>query len=68
MRALFDSHGIALTKRAWLRSEIEALCAGKLDLRDVHGLQWAPLGERIMGLSPKQFWVLLAQKPERVLH
>ena len=68
LRALFDSHGIALTKRAWLRSEIEALCAGKLDLRDVHGLQWAPLGERIMGLSPKQFWVLLAQKPERVLH
>ena len=68
LRALFAAHGIALTKRAWLRSEIEALCAGKLDLSEVHGLQWAPLGERTMGLSPKQFWVLLAQKPERVLH
>jgi hypothetical protein len=68
LRALFAAHGLQLTRRAWLRSEIEELCAGKLDLSEVHGLQWAPLGERTLGLSPRQFWVLLAHKPERVLH
>jgi hypothetical protein len=68
LRALFANHGLQLTRRAWLRSEIEELCAGKLDLSEVHGLQWAPLGERTLGLSPRQFWVLLAHKPERVLH
>jgi len=68
LRALFAAHGLQLTRRAWLRSEIEQMCAGKLDLSEVHGLQWAPLGERTMGLSPRQYWVLLAHKPERVLH
>jgi hypothetical protein len=68
LRALFAAHGLELTRRAWLRGEIEDLCAGELDLSEVHGLQWAPLGERTMGLSPRQFWVLLAHKPERVLH
>jgi len=68
LRALFAANGLQLTRRAWLRSEIEELCAGKLDLSEVHGLQWAPLGERTLGLSPRQFWVLLAHKPERVLH
>jgi len=68
LRALSANHGLQLTRRAWLRSEVEELCAGKLDLSEVHGLQWAPLGERTLGLSPRQFWVLLAHKPERVLH
>jgi len=68
LRALFAAHGLQLTRRAWLRSEIEQMCAGKLDLSEVHGLQWAPLGERTMGLSPRQYQVLLAHKPERVLH
>jgi len=63
LRGLFGSHGIALPKRAWLRTEIEAACEGKLDLREVHGLLWAPLGERTMGLSPRQFWALVAIKP-----
>ena len=68
LRALFAAHGLQLTRRAWLRSEIEEMCAGKLDLSEVHGLQWAPLGERTMGFSPRRYWVLLAHKPERVLH
>jgi SAM-dependent methyltransferase len=68
LRALFAHSGIALTKRAWLRSEIESICQGKLDLAEVHGLTWAPLSERTMGLSPWQFWALVAQKPERTLH
>src|SRR5207302_2951834 len=55
LRALFAAHGLQLTRRAWLRSEIEEMCAGKLDLSEVHGLQWAPLGERTMGLSPRQY-------------
>jgi SAM-dependent methyltransferase len=68
LRALFAAQGLQLTRRAWLRTEIEEMCAGKLALSEVHGLQWAPLGERTMGLSPRQFWVLFAHKPERVLH
>ena len=68
LQALFAAHGIQLPRRAWLRSEIEKLAAGKLDLGAVHGLQWAPLSERVLGLSPKQFWALVATKPERTLH
>jgi hypothetical protein len=68
LRALFAAHGLNLTKRAWLRTEIEKLAEGRLDLSTVHGLQWAPLSERALGLSPKQFWALVATKPERVLH
>jgi SAM-dependent methyltransferase len=68
LRALFAAHGIDLTRRAWLRDELERLAEGKLDLKTVHGLQWAPLSERALGLSPRQFWALVAQKPERTLH
>jgi hypothetical protein len=65
LQALFAAHGLSLTRRAWLRSEIERLADGKLDLRNVHGLQWAPLSERVLGLSPKQFWALVATKARR---
>ena len=68
LQALFAAHGLSLTRRAWLRSEIEQLADGKLDLSSVHGLQWAPLSERALGLSPRQFWALIATKPERTLH
>jgi SAM-dependent methyltransferase len=68
LKALFAAHGLDLERRAWLRSEIEKLVEGKLDLATVHGLQWAPLSERALGLSPKNFWALVATKPERVLH
>ncbi len=68
VKALFAAHGIDLARRAWLRSEIEALAEGKIDLKNVLGLQWAPLSERALGLVPRQFWALVAQKPERVLH
>jgi len=68
LQALFAAHGLSLTRRAWLRSEIEALADGGLDLTAVHGLQWAPLSERALGLSPRQFWALVATKPERTLH
>jgi hypothetical protein len=68
LQALFAAHGLSLTRRAWLRSEIEALADGRLDLTTVHGLQWAPLSERALGLSPRQFWALVATKPERTLH
>ncbi|MGZ6144099.1 MAG: hypothetical protein ACXWLM_12230 [Myxococcales bacterium] len=68
LRALFAAHGLDLARRAWLRSEIEKLAEGKLDLAAVHGLQWAPLSERALGLAPKQFWALVATKPARTLH
>ena len=68
LRALFAAHGLDLTRRAWLRSEVEKLAEGKLDLATVHGLQWAPLSERALGLSPRQFWALVASKPARTLH
>ena len=68
LKALFAAHGLNLTRRAWLRSEIEKLAEGKLDLATVHGLQWAPLSERTLGLATKQFWCLVAIKKDRVLH
>jgi len=68
LQALFAAHGLSLPRRAWLRSEVEKLAAGKLDLSTVHGLQWAPLSERALGLSPRQFWALIATKPGRTLH
>ena len=68
LQAMFAAHGLALTRRAWLRTEIEKLAEGKLELANVHGLQWAPLSERALGLAPRQFWALVAAKPERTLH
>jgi hypothetical protein len=68
LQALFAAHGMNLAKRAWLRSEIEAMADGHLDLKSVHGLQWAPLSERTLGLSPRQFWALIAEKPKPTLH
>jgi len=68
LQALFAAHGLSLPRRAWLRSEVEKLAEGKLDLSSVHGLQWAPLSERALGLSPRHFWALVATKPGRTLH
>ncbi len=65
LQALFAAHGLALTRRAWLRTEIEKLAEGKLDLSAVHGLQWSPLSERVLGLSPRSFWALVATKPDQ---
>ncbi len=65
LQALFAANGLALTRRAWLRSEIERLARGKLDLSTVHGLQWAPMSERALSLVPKDFWGLVAVKPPR---
>src|SRR5205807_10109657 len=59
LHALFAAHGLDLRRRAWLRSEIEAMAEGRLDLKTVHGLQWAPLSERALGIVPKQFWALV---------
>jgi hypothetical protein len=68
LQALFAANDLALTRRAWLRSEIEQLARGKLDLSTVHGLQWAPMSERALGLAPKDFWALVAVKPPRTIH
>jgi hypothetical protein len=68
LQALFAANELALTRRAWLRSEIEQLARGKLDLSSVHGLQWAPLSERALGLSPKDFWALVATKSRLTVH
>jgi len=68
LQALFAANGLALTRRAWLRSEIEQLARGKLDLSTVHGLQWAPMSERALSLVPKDFWALVAVKPPRTIH
>jgi hypothetical protein len=65
LRALFAARGVTLDTRAWLRSEIETL---GLDLTNVHGLQWAPLSERTLGLSPGAHRALVLQKPDRVIH
>jgi hypothetical protein len=67
IKALFAAHGIELKPRAWLRTEIESLAEGKLDLKSVHGLLWAPLSERASSLSPRNYCALVArkEKPQR---
>jgi SAM-dependent methyltransferase len=64
LRRLFAAHGATLDKRAWTREAVESLAvAADLDLSRVHGLSWAPAGERMMGLRPFDFWALVAKKP-----
>jgi hypothetical protein len=65
LRRLFAAHGLALDKRAWTRDALSALAtAGDLDLDLIHGLSFAPAGERMMGLRPYDFWSLVAVKPQ----
>ena len=66
LRRLFASRGVALAKRAWLLDEIEAVArqAG-LDPGALHGLVASPIGERTMGLKPREFWALIARRPRR---
>lgn len=63
LRALFRAHGGDLEKRAWLSDELFAAArAVGLDLSTVHGVKTAPIGERTMGLYPREFWALIARK------
>jgi len=59
LQALFARTASRCRGARGLRSEVEKLAAGKLDLSTVQGLQW-PLSERALGLSPRQFWALVA--------
>jgi SAM-dependent methyltransferase len=64
LRALFRDHGGDLAKRAWLADELDAAArAIGLDLATVHGAVTAPIGERTMGLQPREFWALIANRP-----
>ena len=64
LRSLVRSHGGELEKRAWLADEITALLQRLgVDPRRLHGLVFAPLGERTMGLCPGEFFALVARRP-----
>jgi SAM-dependent methyltransferase len=64
LKALFASHSAPLEKRAWLEDELaEHARAHGIDLAALHGLTFAPISERTMGLHPGEFWALLARKP-----
>jgi len=64
LRGLFAAHGATLDKRAWTRTEFEKHAqASGIILESVHGLRWAPAGERVMGLRPFEFLALLATRP-----
>ena len=65
LRSLIRSHGGELEKRAWLADEITALLQRLgLDPRRLHGLVFAPIGERTMGLCPGEFFALVARRSE----
>ncbi len=64
LRLLFRDRGGELEKRAWLIDELAAHAARHgIDLATVHGAVAAPIGERTMGLVPREFWALVARKP-----
>lgn len=65
LRRLLAERGVALEKRALLSDEIDALVrrAG-IEPEDLHGLPIEPIGDRTMGLKPREFWALVAKKEQ----
>jgi SAM-dependent methyltransferase len=64
LRRLFLAHGAQLDKRAWTREGLaRAAEQAGIKLDRVHGLLWAPAGERLMGLRPFEFMAVVATRP-----
>ena len=55
--------GVTLDKRAWTREALAEALGPALPLRRLEGLRFGRLGERVMGLHPTDFKVLLARRP-----
>lgn len=64
LRALLDSYGITLEKKAYTREMFEELLGSTLKLSDLGGVRFEPVDERCMGLAPHEFKALLLKRPE----
>ncbi len=65
LQALLQRRGVNLQKIAYTREQLEALTEGRIALSDIEGLRFAPVGERTLGLRPREFKVAILRKPER---
>jgi ubiquinone/menaquinone biosynthesis C-methylase UbiE len=64
LRRLIEGRGGRFPKRAWLIDELEPLLRSLgIAPANLHGLVSAPVGDRTMGLRPREFWALLVRKP-----
>lgn len=63
LRFLLRSIGCDLPKRALTPEQLAQHCGGKLRPERLEGLQFRPIGERVMGIAPKEFKALVLHKP-----
>ncbi len=59
---LAAAHGIALSKIAWTPDMLHQACGKRLDIRRIEYLTWRPVGERVMGLVPREFKAMVLRK------
>lgn len=62
-RSLLTDCGIEAPKVAYTDEMLRELCGANLALDEVEHLHWGTLGERTMGLEPRDFKVLILRKP-----
>jgi len=63
LQALFARHGRQLLKVAITADELRQLAAGALDYERIEALQFEKIEDRVCGLVPHHFKVLLCRKP-----
>jgi len=63
LRALFAAHGVELRNIAYSRAMLEELVEGKLDLDEVHALEFSGLNDRVMGVVPSSVKILEMVRP-----
>jgi SAM-dependent methyltransferase len=63
LRYLLRSIGADLRKRALTPDQLALVCAGRLRADRIEGLQFRPVGERVMGLVPSEFQALILRRP-----
>jgi SAM-dependent methyltransferase len=62
LRYLLRSVGCDLPKRALTPEQFSVACGGSLRADRLEGLQFRPIGERVMGIVPSEFKALVLQK------
>lgn len=63
LRALAASRGVVLDKRAWTRDALEQALGTALPMDRIGNLRFVPMGERVMGLRPREFLALVGRRP-----
>ncbi len=63
LRALLAAHGVIVDKRAWTRPALEEALGAALPMGRLRNLRFGPIGDRVMGLRPREFLALVARRP-----